>query len=109
MDDLLLIVIVGLGAILFVTVLPWIVLGTARLLAVLWSVSLGSVFQSYSAAGARLSAWQYQRDLRAQAAGAFRSSSFRSSAWGEGAPDREVLQLGALLQKVVSNCNAIHH
>ena len=109
MDDLFLIVIVALAAIVTIGLFPWLVIAMVHLLHFLWDVTGGSIFSSYRAAGARFYAWQYDRDLRAQAAGASRSSSFRSSAWASDAPDRETLEFGALLQKVVGNCNAIHH
>src|SRR5947209_7267008 len=104
MDDLFLLLLFGLGGIFLIAALPWIVFAAARSLAFVLNATFGSVFQSYRAAGFRFNAWQFQRDLRAQASNAFRSSSFRSSSWGE-TPDREVLELGALLQKAVSNCN----
>lgn len=108
MDDVVLIFIIGLGVILAIAFFPWLVIAMVHLLNFVWDLTFGSIFNSYSAAGAKLSAWRNDRDLRTQAAGAARSSSFRSSAWAN-APDRDVVELGALLQKVVGNCNAIHH
>jgi hypothetical protein len=74
-----------------------------------WELTAGSIFKSFSAAETTLFRWQTDRNLRAQAASALRSSSFRSSAWATASPDRGTLELGALLQQEVGNCNAIHH
>jgi hypothetical protein len=71
MDDLFLIVIVALAAIVTIGLFPWLVIAMVHLLHFLWDVTGGSIFSSYRAAGARFYAWQYDRDLREQAAGAF--------------------------------------
>jgi hypothetical protein len=109
MDSVALVIIVALVLLFVTAVFPWLVIATAHLLNLVWELIAGSIFASYGAAGFRLQAWQAKRDLRSQAAGAFRSSSFRSSAWATNAPNHEVMELGALLQQVVGNCNAIHH
>ncbi len=109
MDNVALVIIVFLALLFVAAIFPWLVIATAHLLNGAWELVGGSLSASYSAASFSFQRWQAKRDLRAQASGAFRASSFRPSAWATNAPDRQALELGALLQQVVGNCNAIHH
>jgi hypothetical protein len=109
MDNVALIIIASVALLFVVAIFPWLVIATAHLLNAAWELVGGSISASYAAAIFSFQRRQAKRDLRSQAAGAFRSSSFRPSAWATNAPDRQAIELGALLQQVVGNCNAIHH
>jgi hypothetical protein len=96
MDNVALVIIVSLALLFVPAIFPWLVIATAHILSAAWELVGGSIFASYSAAGFRFQMWQAKRDLRSQAAGAFRSSSFRPSAWATNAPDRQVGILSSL-------------